>query len=218
MAARGGTLSVPRRPIRVMNPGLPRLFAFLLTAACLTTTTLAAPPSDLGFTQSLSLAEQNASGLAKLSPVERTALDAQISREITLARQGDVVAFAKSFNTRRTPGQVADAGLAALSPTERAQLDAVIARAIAQRSPTTLARFEKKPGDAVETTTYRPQIHGEVSLTYGTAGGGRSFYGGSLTAILDDPAHHLTVSFTYAEYHGKGLSPFDGCSPLACVR
>ena len=218
MAARRGTLSVPRRPTRVMNPSLSRLFAFLLTAACLTTTTSAVPSSDLAFTQSLSVAEQNASGLAKLSAVERAALDAQISREITLARQGDVVAFAKSFNTRRTPEQFAAAGLATLSPAERAQLDAVIARAVAQRPPTTLGRFDKKPGDAVETTTYRPQIHGEVSLTYGTAGGGRSFYGGSLTAILEDPAHHLTLSFTYAEYHGKGLAPFDCCSPLACVR
>ncbi len=201
-----------------MSPRLSRPLAPFFTAVCLLATTLAAAPSEIPFTASLSPAEQTASGLAKLSATERAALDAQIARELTLARQGDVVAFAKSFNTRRTSEQMSTAGLTALTSDERAQLDTVIARAVAQRPPTTLRRFDKKTDDAVETTTYRPQIHGEVSLTYGTAGGGRSFYGGSLTAILDDPAHHLTVSFTYAEYHGKGLSPFGCCSPLACVR
>lgn len=164
--------------------------------------------------ESFSSEEQSTTGLTRISPAERAELDRQIEREITLAREGDVVAFAKSFTARRTAAQLDAAGLTRLSAEERGQLDFLIARAIARRPATAVLRFQKKESEDIETVRYRAQLHGEVSLTYGTAGRERYFYGGSLTAILDDPNHHLTVAFTYAEYHSKGLRPFVDCEPF----
>jgi hypothetical protein len=97
----------------------------------------------------------------------------------------------------------------------RQQRQARIARAVAQRHApvvTTLAAKAKVTDNVVETITYKPRLHGEVTLTVGTAGGGRNFYGGSFTTIYDDPQHHLTAAFTYAEYHGNGLLSFVDCA------
>lgn len=167
-----------------------------------------------GFTAKLSATDQAATGLTKLSAEQTAALDAQIAREITVARQGDVVAFSRSFMQRRSADQLTAAGLTALTPEERTQLDRVVALAVAQRPAIvvqTLTAKAKAADDAVETITYKPQLHGEVTLTFGTAGGGRNFYGGSFTTVYDDPQRKFSVAFTYAEYHGKGLLPFDDC-------
>ena len=169
---------------------------------------------DPGFTAKLSATDQAATGLAKLSTEQATALDAQIARELTVARQGDVVAFSRSFMQRRSADQLTAAGLSTLSAAERNQLDRVVALAVAQRPALvvpTLSAKAKADDDAVETITYKPQLHGEVTLTYGTAGGGRNFYGGSFTTVYDDPQRKFSVAFTYAEYHGKGLLPYDDC-------
>lgn len=199
-------------------PSLSRLIvrtcaSFAAALVLLAATARADEPAS--FTGKLDAADQTAAGLAKLSPAQLAALDTQIAREITVARQGDVIAFARSFMSRRTGDQLTAAGLTALTPEERTALDNLVARAVAQRPAVvvkTLAAKAKEDDAVVETVTYKPQIHGEVSLTYGMASGGRSFYGGSFTAIYDDPQHNFTAAFTYAEYHGKGLLPFgDDC-------
>jgi hypothetical protein len=167
------------------------------------------------FAAQLASADRTAAGLHHLSAAQLAALDAQVARERTVARQGDVVAFSRSFLSRRTADQVTAAGLAALTPSERTALDTYIARAVAQRPApvvTTLAAKAKVADNVVETITYKPRLHGEVTLTVGTAGGGRNFYGGSFTTIYDDPQHRLTAAFTYAEYHGTGLLPSDDCA------
>ncbi len=174
----------------------------------------AARADEPGFTAKLSATDLAAAGLAKLSPEQATALDAQIAREIAVARQGDVVAFSRSFMQRRSADQLTAAGLTALTAEERNQLDLVVARAVAQRPAIVvqiLTAKAKAADDAVETITYKPQLHGEVTLTVGTAGGGRNFYGGSFTTVYDDPQRKFSVAFTYAEYHGKGLLPYDDC-------
>ena len=185
-----------------------------LAAALIVFAATARADEPASFTAKLDAADQTAAGLAKLFPAQLAALDTQIAREITVARQGDVIAFARSFMSRRTGDQLTAAGLTALTPEERTALDTIVARAVAQRPGVvvkTLAAKAKEEDAVVETVTYKPQIHGEVSLTYGMAGGGRNFYGGSLTAIYDDPQHNFTAAFTYAEYHGKGLLPYDDC-------
>mgnify|MGYP001550237427 FL=1 len=189
------------------------IFGFLSSA-------LHSAPAEAAFIAALSADDQAAAGLPKLTASERAELDRQIAREITLARQGDVIAFAKPFGDRRTSAQITATGLSRLSAGERTELDALVARAVARRPVTAFTRYSKKSADddAVETVTYRPQLHGQISLTYGTAGRGREFYGGSSTTIYDDPAHGFAAAFTYAEYHGKGLSPFDGCGPLSPGR
>ncbi len=191
-------------------------FSRVLACAALGVGLLASPAraDEPGFTAKLSTADQTAIGLTKLTPAQLSALDLQIAREITVARQGDVVAFSRSFMQRRSADQLAAAGLSALNTDERTQLDAFVARAVTQRPPIVIKTLaaKAKEREAVETITYKPRIHGEVSLTYGMASGGRNFYGGSFTGIYEDPARHLTVAFTYAEYHGKGLLPFDDCT------
>lgn len=194
-----------------------RLFAVALIAAVCgpVASQLHSATAETSFITSLAVSDQALAGVEKLTEAERTELDRQIALEITLARQGDVVAFAKTFGDRRTPAQMTEAGLHRLSTEERAQLDRFVARAVANRpAPVITRRVAKNNDDAAETITYRPQLHGEVSLTYGTAGHGREFYGGSFTTVLEDPSRRLAIGFTYAEYHGKGLFPFDDCRPL----
>jgi hypothetical protein len=190
-----------------MSP-FPRVLACAVLGLSLVAATVRA--DEPGFTAKLSTADQTAAGLTTFTPEQLSALDLQIAREITVARQGDVVAFSRSFMQRRNADQLANAGLSALNTEERTQLDTLVARAVAQRPPILIKTLaaKAKEQEAVETITYKPQIHGEVSLTYGMGSGGRNFYGGSFTGIYEDPAHHLTVGFTYAEYHGKGLLPF----------
>jgi hypothetical protein len=198
-------------------PSLLRFFVracLPLTAALALLATAVRADEPAAFTAQLDAADRAAAGLAKLSPAQLAALDTQIAREITVARQGDVVAFARSFMARRTGDQLTAAGLVALTPAERTALDTIVARAVAQRPAVvvkTLAAKAKEDDAVVETVTYKPQLHGEVSLTYGMASGGRNFYGGAFTTVYDDPQHNFTAAFTYAEFHGKGLLPYDDC-------
>jgi hypothetical protein len=160
---------------------------------------------DTPFTDSLSSSEQTAMGLAKLSAAQRTALNAQVQHDLTLARQGDVPGFANTFTQRRTAVERTAAGLNLLSHDERRQLDAFVAGTIAQ--PATLASLAhySKPSNAVEVTTYRPEIHGEMTLFAGAGSHDSSFYGGAITGIYDDPAHNFSIAATYAEIHSKGI-------------
>jgi len=159
------------------------------------------------FTDSLTPTDQAAIGLGQLTSDQRAALDAQVLKEVTAARQGDVTAFAKTFTQRRSLAQADAAGLAALTDTERAQLDALVARAIAVRPTVTFIPHSRARPDGevpVVIAPKRAELHGEVTLTYGASSGGGSFYGGSLTTTYRDPKDRFTVSITYAEYHGKG--------------
>jgi len=165
---------------------------------------------DARFTDSLSSSEQSAVGLAKLSSPQCAALNAEVQHDITLARQGEVTGFAAAFTQRRTATERTAAGLDLLSSDERRQLDAFVARAIAQPTTIGLTHFSQHR-DAVEVTTYRPEIHGEMTVFAGAGSHGSSFYGGAITGIYDDPAHNFSAAATYAEIHRKGIfvdSPF----------
>jgi hypothetical protein len=156
------------------------------------------------FTDSLSSTEQPAMGLTKLSAAQRTVLNAQVLYDITLARQGEVSGFATTFTQRRTATERAADGLDLLSNNERQQLDAFVARAIAQPAGPVLTHLARHRDEA-EVTTYRPEIHGEMTLVAGAGSHGSSFYGGALTGIYDDPARKFSVAATYAEIHSKGI-------------
>lgn len=195
-------------------PPLARIFPALLLVLALSVATARAQPNP-AFSAQLDPADLTAAGVDKLSTAQRAALDMQVDRELAVARQGDVVAFSRSFLRRRTADQTAAAGLAALSPAERTALDAFVARTVARRPavivPTLAAQAKAADDTVIETVTYKPQLHGEVTLTVGTAGRGRNFYGGSFTTVYEDTQRNFSVAFTYAEYHGKGLLLFDDC-------
>lgn len=159
---------------------------------------------DGPFTESLANEEQSGAGLAKLSAKQIAELNVQITRELKLARQGDVRGFSTSFSQRRTPAQREAAGLNLLTAAELKVLDEVIARTMARPSlPGTVARVTSI--DSIETTRIKPQVHGEVSLTYGMASGGRSFYGGSMAMSVEDPQTGLSAAIQYSQFRGDGL-------------
>lgn len=159
---------------------------------------------DRPFTETMAPAEQSTSGMGRLSPKQIEELNRQVTKELTLARQGNVRGFATSFSHRRTEAQRKAAGLDLLSVTELKVLDDVIARTMARPSlPGTVARVTAI--DAIETTRIKPEVHGEVSLTYGMAGGGRSFYGGSMAVTYEDRKSGLSAAIQYSHFRGDGL-------------
>ncbi len=159
---------------------------------------------DRPFTETLATEERSTSGLAKLSPKQIEDLNRQITKELSLARQGDVRGFSTSFSQRRTDAQRKAAGLDLLTDAELNALDGVIARVMARPSlPGTVARVTSI--DSVETSRIKPQVHGEVSLTYGMASGGRSFYGGSMALTYEDPVSGLSTAIQYSRFRGDGV-------------
>lgn len=156
------------------------------------------------FTESLASEEQSSAGLAKLSSSQIEELNRQITKELKLARQGDVRGFSTTFSQRRTAEQREAAGLDLLTDAELKSLDDVIARTMSRPSlPGTVARVTSI--DTIETTRIKPEVHGAVSMTYGMASGGRSFYGGSMAMSVEDPKTGLSAAIQISQYRGDGL-------------
>jgi hypothetical protein len=162
------------------------------------------------FTASLTEENKTAVGLAKLSPEQLAALDAQIAREISVARQGDTVAFSTSFTRRRTPQQRKDAGLDQLMTPELARLDMLVAAAVATKpdptGPTiTLPAATAPTSNWVEITPRKMQVHGEVTLAYMWGSGGQSGYGASMFTTVTDPSGKFSFTLGLSQFHGKGF-------------
>jgi hypothetical protein len=169
-----------------------------------------------GFTQTLSMQDQTTVGLAKLSSEELTVLNACVAREVALARAGHVRAFAGTFTGRRPAAERIAAGLDRLTPEEQARLDALVALALAAGPvrPDSASALAKDAMDIV----HRLQIHGEVSLTVGSSGNGRNFYGTSLYTAITDPETNLTIELGWEQFKGNGwfgygYGPYDYAYP-----
>ncbi len=154
-------------------------------------------------------------GLEKLSPDQRTSLEQQIEKEISLARSGNVTAFATSFITRRTPAQRTAAGLDQLSPSELASIDQHVSRALANR-PTYSYTHTKVTPNSIETETAKAKISGSVSMTYGTDGHGNNFYGGEVTTVWESPSRQVAIAITLARYKGDGVLLHSGRGYNSC--
>ena len=172
----------------------PNFPASLLVFALLFLPALASASAP--FSAQLDATDHAAAGLTKLSAEQRAALDAQIERELTVARQGNVVAFSRSFLQRRTSDQVAAAGLATLSPEERATLDRFVARAVAQRPavlvPTLAARAKTSDDTVIETVTYKPQLHTQSTPTM------------LCIQLRNNRAHRALCSLTLVQHQPSG--------------
>ncbi len=178
----------------------------LVSLAFVATGLVAARAEQVPFSQILSPAERVATGFSRLTPPQAKALDALIERDIDSARQGDVVAFAKSFTQRRTAEERQRAGIDQLTDTERAQLDRLVATVLARRPvvPFVPNRFTPAGQDGVTLIKPKPEVHGEVSLFYGAGSGGRSWYGGAFDATVTDPSHKFTLGVGLSEVHSRG--------------
>lgn len=183
-----------------------RRLAFI-TALSLSCGLLTGRAEEKSFTASLPEVKQQAAGIDHLKPEQIATLNNLVQREILLARQGNVRAFAAEFSQRRSAPERAKAGIDKLTSAQRVQLDAEVAQAIANQTPLApvglLSPVQSEV--TVQAVGPHPEIHGSVSFVAGTSGGGRNFYGGSFEVEEYDPVHHLGIAFSYSELHGKGL-------------
>jgi hypothetical protein len=157
----------------------------------------------ISFTRGLSGDEVAAAGLTKLTADQVTFLNTLVAHEVELARAGGIAGFAGTFTSRRTPEDRTRAGLDGLTDAERARLNLLVAQAIA--AGPTFSTIEGPGKNRLTTLVDRLQIHGEVSLTFGSSGHGRNFYGTSFFTTITDPETNLTIGIGFDQYHGKGL-------------
>lgn len=165
------------------------------------------------FSQILTPAERTATGFDHLTAEQAKSLNGLIERDITSARQGDVVAFAKSFTQRRTPDEWKRAGIDRLTDNERAQLDRLVATALAARPVVPYVRYPYTPAGqgSVSVDKPKPEVHGEVSVFVGAGSGGYSAYGGAFDATVTDPSHRFTLGVGMSDVHVRsGRGCIDG--------
>jgi hypothetical protein len=178
---------------------------------CLGGLLAAVAPVHAGFSDGLVPADRAASGIAQLSAPELAHLDAYVARDVTLAREGGVSGFDGSFAQRLTAEQRTQAGLTRLTPAETAKLDDLVAFAIAHPAPLRAvypAHPAASPAPAASIAVpWKPEVHGDVSLTLG-GGHGSSFYGGGMDLNVFDPDGRFSVTVSLGEIKGKGRPLF----------
>ncbi len=170
------------------------------------------PSAD--FLARLSETEKLATGMHELSAQERANLENLVAYEIASARAGNVTGFAGTFSSRRSEAELDATGMDRLSDEQRERLDQHIAGFLADtprvpyiaRGDRTRARTTGD-GEAVSSDGPRLEVHGEVSITVGSAGGD-SFYGGSMTTVISDPKGRFSAAVTYSTM--RGGTPYYG--------
>lgn len=176
-----------------------RFLALLAAVLGLATASFAA---DGGFIATLSDQEQAEAGLVRLTAEQQLKLNTLVGREVSLARQGGVSAFAGTFFSRRKPEERTAAGLDALTPKEIEKLNALVAAAIAAKPvPVTTARRLR---EAQLKEQRRFETHGQVTFVYGRGGGGRDLVGGSIYTELYDRESGVSVGVGVSRYDGTG--------------
>jgi hypothetical protein len=159
-----------------------------------------------GFGSTLSIDQQTAAGLIKLSAGERAALDQLVAMELALVRQSEPREFTGMFASRRTEAELKSAGLDRLTPAELTKLNELVAAALSAR-PKPKERPRIKDSEVFNPAP-KPEIHGSISLTYGGGTGGRNFYGASLWVDYFNPATGLGLGVGVASYSSKGFSRY----------
>lgn len=179
----------------------------VLTAALLAVAPL--PAAEGGFTATLTSAQQSAAGLTRLSAEEQIALNTLVAREVTLARQGNVKAFAGTFSSRRRPEERTAAGLDRLSASEIETLDQCVAAAIAAGPVPPTAPQKLQDKDVARKD--RLEVHGTVSLAYGWGSGGREMRAGSLYTTIHDRETGTTLGLGLSRISGDGWWGYPCC-------
>jgi len=160
------------------------------------------PAAEGGFIATLSEQQQTDAGLTKLSAEQQLALNSLVAREVSLARQGGVTAFAGTFYSRRKPEERASAGLDQLTTAERDALNQAVATAIASKPvPVTLTRRLREKELAANR---RLETHGEVTFVYGRGSGGRDLIGGSVYTEVYDRETGVSLGVGVSRYEGNG--------------
>ncbi|PTY08145.1 hypothetical protein DB347_00735 [Opitutaceae bacterium EW11] len=172
-----------------------------------------ATASAAEFTEHLTPEQKKAIGYAKLNQDQISTLNNLVERELILAKQGNVSAFAGEFTQRRSAPERAKAGVGKLNADEVTSLNALVAAEIANRPVQPATTETVAVSNAVRGIGPKPIIHGSVSFTVGTSGGGRNFYGGTVEVEQTDPVKGYSIAIAYSEFHGKGLFWPYWCGP-----
>ncbi|MBA4137517.1 MAG: hypothetical protein C0518_09400 [Opitutus sp.] len=154
-----------------------------------------------GFIATLSTAEQQTAGLTRLSAEQQLALNTQIAREVSLARQGGVSGFAGTFSKRRKPAELTASGLDRLTPAEHVTLDQLVAHSLAA-APVPISTVRRMRAEEFEKQN-RFETHGEISFVYGWGSGRRSLMGGSVYTEVYDRETGATIGIGLSRYDGK---------------
>lgn len=192
------------------------------------TPTLAPAPAD-GFVSTLSDDDRKAAGIDRLSKEEQSELDFLVTKEMSLARAGNVRGFAGTFTSRRNPAERVAAGIQRLSDAEQKKLNELVASRLA-RGPDATSSVTRLKKEVVTKAKNPVELHGEVSFTYGWQKGGGDFKGGSMYVTAYDPDTRLSLGVGYAHYEGDGWFgygpgyyyspgiPRYGYGPASCFR
>lgn len=185
-----------------------KLRATLLLCGLLTGLAAAASAGDeASFSKTLATAEFGDAGLNKLSSDQLAILDALVRiDETTLLRYKPSRQRAAQFSQRLTAEQRASVGLSSLAAEDVAVLDRQVARLENPDASTATASTSTGKNSATDVPSQKraPEIHGTISLLYGTGGHGYSAQGGAIDLFYHDPEHHYTISAGYAEFRVKG--------------
>jgi hypothetical protein len=156
-----------------------------------------------GFFSSLSAQEGQAMGIGKLSAEQRDALETLASKELRLARQGDVRGFAGTFTSRRTEEERVAAGLARLTTAEKYQLDRLVARALAVQPAQAPVMITRASSDSVQLREVSPwETHGLVQLEYGFGSGDREYKAGTIAVTRENVRTGTALTFAYTVAEG----------------
>jgi hypothetical protein len=184
-----------------------RLFLLALTALPLC---LAAA----GFSGGLTADQAKASGISRLDASQLRVLDALVSRDLLLAREGGVTGFASTFSSRHAGDEAKASGIALLTGGERAQLDRLVADALAA-PPDPAAAFSYRPSSnpgmvpVTVSSPPKPEVHGDVAVTVGAGSHGSSFFGTQADLWLTDPSGKWTLGVGVSQFKAKG--PWTPC-------
>jgi hypothetical protein len=186
---------------------LPRLLLVLLCAGAALP---ARADGDVRFSATLSAAQRDSAGLSQLTADQLAVIDGLVRQDEAASKFKNNGVDHTRFTQRRTARERELAGLDRLTPAQQAQLDDLAARRIPGTEPSSVAAAvaaqASAPGVTPQTTVTptKPDIHGEVSFTYGWGRGGNTM-GGDVILTYTDPAGRYGIMAGYSEFRGPGL-------------
>jgi hypothetical protein len=191
-----------------------KFWAAMFASALMAVAAVAGDATSGRFSQTLSAAERTEAGLTRLSSDQIAVIDALIRRDLAAQSRpprGDETP-APRFSQRLTADERRTAGLALFTEPELVRLDSLAERnaaAVLARTLLTPAVFVS-PGARLnpEGAKAAPEMHGSVSLSYGSGKGGYSEKTGAMTLRYEDPVHGFALAVGYSETHTKAPFPY----------
>lgn len=198
-------------PFPTPMPAPGRIFSrCLLALLCAGAALPVRADGDVRFSATLSAAQRDSAGLSQLTADQLAVIDGLVRQDEAASKFKHNDVDHTRFTQRRTAREREVAGLDRLTPAQQALLDDLAARRIPGTEPSNVAAavagLAAAPAVTPQTTVTpaKPDIHGEVSFTYGWGRGGNTM-GGDIFLTYTDPAGRYAVTAGYSEFRGPGL-------------